>query len=79
MAIDVFNEVETLTLEQVAEQLGVCQLTVRRWHKQGLHAIKCGGRTVTNMTAVNEFLNAKKPPVNKEVAATVDDIKNLIR
>tara|TARA_Y100000310_G_C20122933_1_gene552305 strand:- start:47 stop:286 length:240 start_codon:yes stop_codon:yes gene_type:complete len=79
MTIDVFNEVETLTIAEVAEQLDVCLLTVRKWTHEGLHAVKCGARTVTTMSEVNRFLNSKKPANTKKVAATVADIQNLIK
>ena len=77
--IDIFNTEETMSFKQVATQLNVCELTVRRWHKQGLHAVKCGQRTVTNMRAVNEFLNSKRSPKNKQVSSTVDAINTLIK
>ena len=79
MTIDVFNEAETLTLDEVADQLDVCLLTVRKWTHEGLHAVKCGARTVTTMSEVNAFLNSKKPAKTKKVAATVADINNLIK
>tara|TARA_Y100000310_G_C20464818_1_gene707105 strand:- start:607 stop:846 length:240 start_codon:yes stop_codon:yes gene_type:complete len=79
MTIDVFNDTDTLTLFEVADQLRVNILTVRRWHHDGLKAVKYGNRTVTTMDEVNAFLNSQKPAKTKKVAATVADIENLIK
>ena len=77
--IDVFNKDETLTLNEVAERLTVCRLTVRRWQRDGLNVVKCGARTVTTMSEVNAFLNSEKPAKSKKVDATIAEIKNLIK
>ena len=79
MTIDVFNETETLTLFEVADILSVSILTVRRWHHDGLKAVKYGAKTVTTMNEVNAFLNSKKPPKSKNVKATIAEIQNLIK
>jgi len=79
MTIDVFNDTDTLTLFEVADQLNVSILTVRRWHHDGLVAVKYGAKTVTTMNEVNVFLNSKKTPKSKNVKATLQDIQNLIK
>jgi len=79
MTIDVFDETKTMTLREVADTLGVCLLTVRKWTHTGLRSVKCGAKTVTNMDEVNAFLNSKQPAKSKKVAATVAEIQNLIK
>ena len=79
MTIDVFNDTDTLTLFEVADILSVSILTVRRWHHDGLKAVKYGAKTVTTMNEVNAFLNSKKPPKSKNVKATIAEIQNLIK
>jgi excisionase family DNA binding protein len=59
------EDLRTLTIEEVAEVLGVHGETVRRWVREGhLRAARWGGRLHVTVKAVREFQEAREvyPP-----------------
>jgi hypothetical protein len=85
MTLETMSELNAITFKQVAERFppcdGLCvsQGTVWRWWKFGcrtqagervrLKAWKLGGRLVTTVAAVNEFLAAVNVGVSEPAAA----------
>ena len=85
MAIDVSRE-KLLGVKEVAEQLEVCQHTVRAWMHAGLlEAVRVGRRWKTTANALNAFVQANTaasreppPPTEEELRERAEAARKRI-